>query len=114
MKAETEMKITFRTGNIVYNELKIDFEKPLAAQENCLLEDLLQVEFSKGYSLDVGWYPEFDLSGNFKIQLIQNGDWENPVYCVKCEDPEELEQGLRDAEDWILDGLQTCEKGKYE
>lgn len=49
MKAETEMKITFRTGNIVYNELKIDFEKPLAAQEDCLLEDLLQVEFSKGY-----------------------------------------------------------------
>ena len=63
----------------------------------------MQVEFRKGYLLDVGWYPELDPSGNFKIQIIQNGDWENPAYCIECKDTDDLVQSLRDAENWIID-----------
>jgi hypothetical protein len=28
---------------------------------------------------DIGWHPEFDLSGKFLIHIIENGDWDEPL-----------------------------------
>lgn len=77
-----ESKIDFKDGIITYenlfwlfnntNELinKLEFE-----------EDLLQVQFfNKKYILDVGWYPHIGRNGKFKVYVIKNYDWENPLF----------------------------------
>ena len=79
---EMEPKIDFKDGIITYenlfwlfnntNELinKLEFE-----------EDLLQVQFfNEKYILDVGWYPHIGRNGKFKVYVIKNSDWQNPLF----------------------------------
>lgn len=76
----------FYPGVVKYNTYNIDFDKPLSGQREELNEDLIQVEFQGGYILDIGWFPECDEKGNLIIQLINNYEWENPVYKKKAKD----------------------------
>ena len=77
-----EHDIDFKDGIITYenlfwlfnntNELiyKLEFE-----------EDLLQVQFfNEKYILDVGWYSTTGKNGKFKVYVIKNYDWENPLF----------------------------------
>lgn len=84
------LNIDFKSGEIVYNEFNIVFSKPLAEQEELLLEDLLQIQYRDNIILDVGWYPEFDISGNFLVQIIKNQDWSTPVFKKACQNIENL------------------------
>ncbi len=47
-----------------------------------LTDDLLQIEFKdKNLLIDVGWYNPFQTKhGFFRIELIQNMDWERPLF----------------------------------
>lgn len=84
------LSIDFKSGEIVYNEFNIVSSKPLAEQEDLLSEDLLQIQYGDNIILDVGWYPEFDISGNFLVQIIKNQDWSTPVFKKACQNIEEL------------------------
>ena len=77
-----EPKIDFKDGIITYDNLfwlfnntdglinKLEFE-----------EDLLQVQFfNEKYILDVGWYPHIGRNGKFKVYVIKNCDWQNPLF----------------------------------
>lgn len=78
--------INFKTGKIIYNEFHIDFSKPFSEQLDNLTEDLLQVKYTEGFLLDIGWYPEYEPNGQFIIQLIKGDTWDTPRYrkcCVK-------------------------------
>lgn len=77
-------QVDFKSGEIVYNEFWIDFDKAYSEQMDCLTEDLLQVKFPNGYLLDIGWYPECDIDGEFLIQLIKSENWEVPVCQSRC------------------------------
>ena len=46
-----------------------------------LTEDLLQIEFDySNLIIDLGWYGEISSNkGEFKIYVIENKDWENPL-----------------------------------
>lgn len=45
-----------------------------------LKEDILQITCpSLGLLLDVGWYPEFNPRGRFRIYLIRNENWDQPL-----------------------------------
>ena len=46
-----------------------------------LTEDLLQIEFDySNLTIDLGWYGEISSNiGEFKIYVIENEDWENPL-----------------------------------
>lgn len=85
-------------GKILYNELSMLNENlALQAQVFSLSEDLLQVEsVDKELLLDVGWYPEFDLDGFFKVVVIKKYDWENPIFDKKILDISSLESVLRE------------------
>ncbi|MBA0219716.1 hypothetical protein H0248_20615 [Pectobacterium brasiliense] len=65
----------------VFDELSgIDFNKAVSEEINKLDEDLLMLSCSNGNVLDIGWYPAFEDDGNFKICIIKNGNWDNPLY----------------------------------
>lgn len=91
----------FNEGRIVYNEFDINFDKKFSNQEECLLEDLLQVSYTNGYLLDLGWYPEFDANGTFKIQVIKDRNWDNPIYFRECREKNDLRQCISDANIFI-------------
>lgn len=57
-----------------------------------LNEDLLQLEnSSKNLILDLGWYGGHNLySGFYKLYLIQNLDWENPLVEFISKDKDEV------------------------
>ncbi len=72
---------TYHMENVenIYDELSnLDFHKNLLEEINQLDEDLFQIVFNDGVIIDIGWYPSFDINGEFIIQVISAGDWENP------------------------------------
>ena len=74
----------FLPGKVNYNEFNIDFSQDLKLQYENLNEDLVQVEYGKGYILDIGWYPECDETGCVIVQFIHNKDWTTPIVKKEC------------------------------
>lgn len=75
--------LDFSPGKITHNDLKLDENVPLKNQVDVLKEDLLQVNYNDKYIIDVGWYPEFDENGNFKIYVIEDFNWSYPKIIKK-------------------------------
>jgi hypothetical protein len=48
-------------------------------------EDLLQLE-KENLIVDLGWYPEGKLDGNYLLVLIENENWEEPVFRIQSRD----------------------------
>ncbi|OPH47163.1 hypothetical protein BC351_11700 [Paenibacillus ferrarius] len=48
-------------------------------------EDLLQLH-KDNIMVDLGWYPEAKVEGNYVLVLIKNEDWENPVIRFESRD----------------------------
>jgi hypothetical protein len=65
----------FRGGKVLHNDLNDD---PIY-----LKEDLLQIQYSdnlfSSVIIDLGWYECEGEEGIFKIFIILDNDWENPV-----------------------------------
>jgi len=62
-----------------------------------LKEDLLQIQCSPiNVILDVGWYPEFEADGQFRISIIQNENWESPLEEKTARDMAQLRKTLKD------------------
>ena len=72
--------INFKNGKIAYDDFNIDLLKDIKSQLDFLKEDLLQVSFENNFILDLGWYPEFDINGNFILQVIKHNDWDKPIF----------------------------------
>ncbi len=77
--------INFYQGKVTFDDLsELQIDQPLKLQVDSLKEDLLQVEYGKKYVIDVGWYPlSFKINGYFKIQLIEDDNWDEPVILKK-------------------------------
>lgn len=72
---------TYHIENVesIYDEISnLDFHKKISEEVTSLDEDLFQLSFNDGVIIDIGWYPSFDTNGEFIIQVISDGDWENP------------------------------------
>ncbi len=79
-------EINFYPGKITFNEDGIQSYKSLSDCVDLLREDLFQVRFESEdrYVIDVGWGPDFSLEGSFKICIIKNSNWENPIEVKRC------------------------------
>ncbi|RCW40297.1 hypothetical protein [Paenibacillus prosopidis] len=56
-------------------------------------EDILQFDHIKNNrTVDLGWYPEFNPKGKYKIVLINSSDpdWQNPIYKFLSRDINEI------------------------
>lgn len=91
----------FSGGTVTHDDLSLLQDIAVAKQTDLLKEDMLQVEFAGGLLLDVGWYPGFDASGGFRINVIKNFDWDRPVVALTAHETAELVEQLNVAQDAI-------------
>jgi hypothetical protein len=55
------------------------------------LQDLLLMENAHlNLALDLGWVPEADLNGKYKLTLLQGTEWENPIAFYKTSSKSEI------------------------
>ena len=73
---------------------ELDPNLPLSEQILELREDLIYIAYDNNYILDVGWYPEGDLSGAFIVKIVRNYNWDNPVIEEECTDLNSLQLSL--------------------
>jgi len=55
----------------IYDNWNLDFDKTVYEQAGELHEDLIQISFIRGYMIDIGWYPEHEITGKFRGVLVQ-------------------------------------------
>lgn len=72
--------LSIGSGKILFNDFpeNIEFSTPEVYEE--LKEDLIQILYSNRFLIDVGWYPSFQENGKFTLLLIENNNWEKPVF----------------------------------
>lgn len=77
-------------------------------------EDLLQISFPTTLVLDVGWYPDSDPKGAFNVVVIQNSDWDAPVFSVRARDVPAMLEAISQAVVLIAHPLSQRELPKDE
>jgi hypothetical protein len=61
-----------------------------------LKEDLWQARSANDrFTLDVGWYPEFDPTGRFVCLVVEGGSWETPSERFETRSAAEVAQWVR-------------------
>jgi hypothetical protein len=58
-------------------------------QPSALTSDVLLVELPDDVFVDVGWYPERDPTGQFRICVFQ-GTWDNRLVCERTASPQDV------------------------
>ena len=103
--------LNFSGGTVTHDDLSLLQNIAVAKQTDLLKEDMLQVEFAGGLLLDVGWYPEFDAAGGFRINVIKNFDWDRPVVALTAHETVELIEKLDIAQNAINGELRNSNLG---
>ena len=85
-------------GGIYRGNTEFSFDKALEEQLVELTEDICQIEYKEKNSIiDIGWYPKYAEITNhshFKIYIIQNSDWDNPIKVYYCYDIPKLKETI--------------------
>ena len=71
-------KIKLQHFKIVYNDFSITSFDKIEEERLGYKEDILQIVW-KGYLIDVGWTPDFNVEGHLKVVLIKNQNWFAPI-----------------------------------
>lgn len=87
----------------VYDDWDLSEKDFLGNQADLLHEDLIQITFRGGYTIDIGWYPEHNLDGSFNCFLIRNQDWANPIYKFELGTISEVEDWVDEMIECVLD-----------
>ncbi|MCC7414947.1 MAG: hypothetical protein IT346_02535 [Epsilonproteobacteria bacterium] len=83
-------------GIMTYNDFDIDEKVPFEEQKWSYKCDIIQIEFGPRYTLDVGWYPEFDPAGHFLVRGIKDFDWLKPIAKKKCQSFVSLKKAIEE------------------
>lgn len=89
----------------IFDDFMIDPNRSLAEQLENLKEDMFQAKIGNQI-IDIGWYPEFDIKGRFVILIIENQDWENPIFRAEAKGIQKLSSIIKK----LLDNHQEQEK----
>lgn len=74
-------QVDWRSGKVAFWNMDfLDLLKPLMDQVADLKEDLAQVRYEGGILVDIGWYPEFSGDGEFSVRVVQEADWDEPLF----------------------------------
>ncbi len=67
---------------------------PVDPVRDHLGEDLIQVVLDRGTIVDVGWYPEFSRDGCFRLLIVADQNWLEPVQLTECRTLAELKEAF--------------------
>lgn len=70
----------------IYIDFDYDDKKSLLDQIDILKEDIIQVQYTNGLIIDVGWYPEFSINGSFKVYIIKDCKIINEISCANVDE----------------------------
>jgi hypothetical protein len=101
MKNNLLDSIKLQSGTLVYDDFHINFLLPFDEQKWAFKEDLLQITFGDTYTIDVGWYPEFEPHGFFVISLIKDFNWQKPIMRKNCKKNSTLKKYLQDSINYV-------------
>lgn len=99
-------KIDFSPGKVTYDDFDINTKLPFEEQEFSFKEDMFQVSYGDKYTLDIGWYPSHEKNGKFRIVIIRDYDWMNPLYSKRTKDLKRLYKLVRACAQIVRDLLQ--------
>lgn len=100
------ISLDFLQGKITYDELSMLQDSGIEQQVHNLKEDMLQVEYSDGFLIDVGWYPSFNSTGHFQIKVVKDHEWDTPTLTLTTQSISALSKLLLLAEISINTELQ--------
>lgn len=100
------ISLDFLQGKITYDELTMLQDSGIEHQAHNLKEDMLQVEYSGGFLIDVGWYPSFDAKGHFQVKVIKDYEWDSPTLTLTARSIDALSELLLLAQISINTALQ--------
>ena len=92
-----DIDFSIKGGAVTFDDFFIKEGVPLDCQLDDLKEDMLQVKFHGGYIFDVGWRPSFEVDGKFYVVLIENYNWDNPIYSGTAKSLCELKDKITEA-----------------
>ena len=92
-------ELQFKKVKILFDGFYLDPEISFEKQKLFFKEDILQLEINCCL-IDVGWDSELDPNGFFKIVVIKNYDWDNPLFEKECKTIEEMKYVLFEAIDF--------------
>lgn len=108
MKFKKQFSVFPSSFKIIKNEFysydpSLMFEEDLSLEY--LSEDLLQIHLDdKNTTIDLGWYGNLGTNnGAFKIYVIKNQDWENPLKIETSKSLKEISEKLRSIIDSIIE-----------
>lgn len=88
-------QVDWHSGRVVFWDLDFfDAKIPLEVQIDDLKEDLAQILYPHGVLIDIGWYPEFALSGAFVVRVVRETKWDEPLLLEEYKSADELLKGL--------------------
>ncbi len=76
-------------GEIIFNDFELDVNLPLNSQLDKLKEKLLEIKY-KNYTVEVGWFPAFDINGTFKVVVVKDFNWEKPCFYKESKNIDKL------------------------
>jgi hypothetical protein len=91
--------------NYTYNDFRITIDKPIFEQLMDLDEDILQLQIDDKYTIDLGYYPEHTLNGRFKIFIVSEHNWTNPVWEKSFVEPNLIIEYFQEAVDIVKNML---------
>ncbi|GAK40672.1 hypothetical protein TCA2_3162 [Paenibacillus sp. TCA20] len=89
--------VNFEPGKIVYNDIQIDEHDSIENQLDNLKEDLFQVNYDNRFIIDIGWFPSFSKDGHFRVVIIEDFEWEKPIYQKICRTVVELKKYIEES-----------------
>lgn len=97
-------KFNFDDAIYLYNPCVYDPYLPFEELDLLLTEDMFRATFrilNFDYTIDVGWLPEGDAEGGYKIVLVKDDNWDELVKCRKTSDYSLLESYMEEYMDYI-------------
>ena len=79
------------------NQLAIKGEIYDTQDPDVLLQDLLEIDLPRGRTIDVGWYPEHDPTGAYRIRMYEDA----PIDFIREESTAYVGEVLKIVSQWI-------------
>lgn len=96
---EKNKNVTWINGIEYINFEDVDFRNGEYEKIENFGEDMLEIRYSNGYMIDVGFYKG---TNSFIITLVKNNDWTNIIKEYEANSDIELKRKLEDAIQWAI------------